>query len=226
MSIQSRKEYYNILQRRYKNDEIPIIVSHGAVNGMISDDQRFVQIEDSFRKFNPLDINIFDFEIVKICETNGFLGIQPDSRRIASVNMLTKAKTKYDKVIKNWLYRKFRWKRYIKETRKKMAELVWNQILHIALVLDKNNLPAWGTATLGSDYEGGIKPLEGFWTAKDFPLLKKFLKKHAKAFMKKKPSDEWVCPRNGTISHKEIVDKFMYKNAKRFLEKYHKEKRI
>jgi len=224
MSIQSRKKYYDILNTRYKDEPIPIIVSHGAVNGLKLFDKRCVEIPSSYGKFNRLDINIFDFEIVKICETGGFLGIQPDSRRIASVHMLDKAKRTNISGIWKILYKIFRCINR-KKIRKNMARLVWNQIQHIAEVLDRDDLLAWGTATLGSDFDGMVKPLEGYWTAEAFNLLRNDLIEHACDYKDNTSDKQWKRTENQTITAEEIVDNFMCKNALRFLKDYHHEDR-
>jgi hypothetical protein len=70
-----------------------------------------------------------------------------------------------------------------------------------------------------------VKPLEGYWTSKEFKLLKKDLIQHAEHFKEKLPNKKWNRPENETITAKEIVDNFMCKNARRFLEDYHYENR-
>jgi hypothetical protein len=45
------------------------------------------------------------------------------------------------------------------------SKLIWNQIQHIAEVLNINDQYAWGIQCIGSDYDGMINSLNGFWTA-------------------------------------------------------------
>ena len=106
-----------------------------------------------------------------------------------------------------------------------MAGLVWNQIQHIAEVLDKHHEFGWGTATLGSDFDGMVKPLEGYWTAVEYTSLKEDLIEHAYRFKEKFKNKEWNVPRNKTIEAEEIVENFICNNAARFLEDFHHEER-
>lgn len=78
MSIKARNEYYGFLDEEYENEIIPLIVSHGAVNGLRS---HLEKVEDdlfNFGKFQSDEINIFDDEIIRIAKSRGLLGIQFD----------------------------------------------------------------------------------------------------------------------------------------------------
>ena len=224
MSTRSREEYYNILDKDFKTKKIPIIVSHAAVNGLKSFDDRRVQIENSQGKFNRVYINIFDDEIVKICDSGGFLGIQLDERRIASKSELLQSKGKLLKwkrlYKKSEIYR--RNEAYKRKTCSRenlihnMSLLVWYQIQHIAEVLDLNNKFAWGTAVLGSDFDGLIDPTEVFWTAKDLRYLEDKLLELATDFMNNAGQNMNV-PANRSITAQEIVNNFLRENACDFL---------
>lgn len=52
-----------------------------------------------------------------------------------------------------------------------MSELVWHQIQHLAEQLDQNDLFDWGTAVIGSDFDGIIDPLHRYWTVEEMPYL-------------------------------------------------------
>ena len=50
--------------------------------------------------------------------------------------------------------------------------MIWKQIKHIAVVLDKTKRKdVWDVAALGSDYDGLVDPPNGYWTSDDFPIL-------------------------------------------------------
>jgi microsomal dipeptidase-like Zn-dependent dipeptidase len=204
MSTQSRKEYFQILDSEYHNEMIPIIVSHGAVNAWKSFDNRQTQIPDSAGKFKEIDINIYDDEIVRIFDSRGFLGIQLDERRIASKAELEQSGGRLSR--RKILFHKSR--------------LIWNQIRHIAEVLDKNERFGWSTAVIGSDFDGIIDPLNGYWTAEELRFLDDYLLKHAYNYMLGNGKN-LKLETNRNIDPEEIINRFMYVNAYEFLERYY-----
>ncbi len=121
MSILSRQEYYSLLYSNYSFEKIPIIYSHGGVNGFKSFNNP-VGI-GSTSLFNEWDINLFDDEIILIAKTNDIIGLNIDQRVMSSKNAIHKFKNDnhwQDKMIrmKNW------------------SGLIWNNIQNIAEVLD------------------------------------------------------------------------------------------
>ena len=200
MSVSSRKEYYKMLDEAYSNEKIPIIVSHGAVNGLDSlENQVSVNNPHLKRKILPKDINIFDEEIIKIEESNGLFGIQIDERRICSKSERKKS---------NLIFASLRKKKRAK------SKLVWNQIQYIAELLDGKGLSAWDIQSLGSDFDGGVNVVNHFWTASEFPELADYLEYHAAKFM---DANRDSLQSFNRISPEEIVDKFMGTNAECFL---------
>lgn len=95
MSLESRKQYYQILERDYSSDNIPIVISHCGVTG-VSWNEKPVVCRKKYRnwikiryfkpkglkgtKFNPWSINIYDEEIKKIVDSNGLIGLNLDQR--------------------------------------------------------------------------------------------------------------------------------------------------
>lgn len=191
MSIASRKEYFELLDQEYKNEHIPVIVSHGAICGD----------EHAYNLFLSSDINFSDREIVLIGQTKGLFGIQLDERRIASSHEIA-------------LFRKHLGSEAILLH---AALFVWRQIRYIAVLLDINRLPAWDIQCLGSDNDGIVNPIDGIWTSADFGLLKDRLLIHANAFVAN-PDYNMSMPDN-LISGAEIVEKFMSRNMLSFMEK-------
>ncbi len=63
------------------------------------------------------------------------------------------------------------------------SKLIWNQIQHIAEVLDRDNQFAWAIQCIGSDNDGMVNPLNGFWTSEEMPMLDRYLEKHAWNFI-------------------------------------------
>ena len=190
MSEASRKDYFDMLDTEFKDQDIPVIVSHGAVIGNATDSDLF---------FNA-DINFTDTEILKIGVTKGLFGIQLDKRRIGSAADIKNFET------------------YI--TRRKVlfhaTELIWRQIQHIAELLDANNLFAWGIQCLGSDNDGIVNPVDGIWTSEDFKTMEDYLLMQAHTYTQ---SDDFNNLNNdyNKIDAEVIVDRVIGNNVYDFL---------
>jgi hypothetical protein len=205
MSRKVRQAYYEMLHDKYKDEKIPVIVSHGAVNGrpvMNPDDPA---PEEKNGLFNGRDINFYDDEIVRIAKSDGIFGLQIDERQIT--NSREKNKIRYS-LIKR------------KKKLKKWTSLIWNQIQYIAELLDNNKLPAWDIICLGTDFDGIIDPINGYWTSADIPLLRRKLKPLATDYMNSK-RDSWKLSSND-IPPGKVLDRVFFTNALDFLEKYYK----
>lgn len=201
MSVKSRNEYYRFLENEHQGEIIPLIVSHGAVNGFRSPTEKVEDDLFNYGKFQPTDINFFDNEIVNIAQSGGLFGIQFDERRLASEMELKKTGPSLAR--RKMLFYK--------------SKLVWNQIQHIAEVLNKHDLYAWGIQCVGSDYDGMINPLNGFWGAEEMPIFDSYLEKHAYNFLASSQSDS--LKDFNKIKASDIVERFMRANARDFLRK-------
>ncbi|MBN2215096.1 MAG: membrane dipeptidase [Bacteroidales bacterium] len=202
MSVKARRQYYDYLKNK---PDIPIIVSHGALNGLPSVNNRQATTGNQQNIFNRSELNFFDDEIILISESGGIFCIQLDERRIAD-----------SKILKNT---------FLNLCRKKMlfekSGLVWNQIRHIAEVLDKNGKNAWNLAALGSDFDGIVDPLNGFWTSEELPLLSDYLLIHAGEYMRH-DGKKLALPENRSIDPEEIIKNIMCENIMTFLQKHFK----
>ncbi len=196
MSIQARREYYDLLDKDAYKD-VPIIASHAACNGLISFDNPIPGDTNTTDKLNPVAINLYNDEILRISKSKGIIGLQLDERRI--VNKRTRKK------IKNSLYRN--------KIMHYRSELLWYQIQHIAELLDQNGLFAWDCMGIGSDFDGIIDSLNGFWTAEELPYLADFIERHAYNFTSKKSLKQ----ERNRIDADEIVNRIMGQNAYQFL---------
>jgi len=201
MSVQSRNEYYEMLKKDYANENIPLIVSHGAVNGFRSSRERVIDNQNTYGKFQEEDINFFDDEIIKVAASGGIFGIQLDERRVGSKSEIKKTKGNMNR--RDMLFYKSR--------------LIWNQIQHIAETLDKQNLYGWGIQSIGSDFDGMINPLNGYWTAEQMYLLESNLEKHAFNYFNS-PLAANLKPFN-RVNPGDVVDWFMHDNAYKFLQR-------
>lgn len=197
MSRKSRLDYFEIL-KQYPERNIPVLASHGCVTGLSSPGGSQTTCISQENVFNTDDINFFDDEIIKIGKSNGLFGIQLDERRIGSRSVLRS--TKGIKSKRDTLY--------------SWSQLVWNQIRHIAEVLDANGQYAWGIQCLGTDFDGIIDPVDGYWTATQIDDLDDYLLMHVYNYVKEV---KIPCPlhqeRNKKIAPEKIVDRFMTGNA-------------
>lgn len=198
MSLESRKDYFNILKNSYSENMPPTIASHGAVNGL-SMFTKSKPADTGF--FYHADINFYDEEIEHIGKSGGLFAIQFDSRRIATPAL----------VKKNFrsLFRK-------NET-SVASGLVWRQIQHVAGVLDRAGYFGWGTACIGSDYDGTIDPLPGIWTAEYFSGLHDNLLIRANDYLKN--SNSLSLKENREITPEEIVSRFFLDNTASFVKR-------
>jgi microsomal dipeptidase-like Zn-dependent dipeptidase len=190
----SRLGYFNLLETKYKNETIPVIVSHGAVMGNKKNRHLFLQE----------DINFYDDEILKVAETNGLFGIQLDERRIVAAGD-SELKKSHGLGRRKVLFHS--------------SVLIWRQIQHIAELLDSKGHFAWGIQSLGSDYDGMINPLNGYWTVEDYPTLSDYLLKQAFNYMKNFPSN--LIQKQNHIDPEEIVNRVMGDNTYLFIKKYY-----
>jgi len=202
MSALARKEYFQLLKTDYAGQEIPIIVSHGAANGLKSMDDQTMASPSTAIKLLREDINFYDDEIVEVAKSNGIFGLQLDERRIASAQTL--------KAVKHSLF--------MNKIRHYRAELLWNQIRHIAELLDRQGFPAWDCMAIGSDFEGIINPLNGYLTAETLVHLEQYTERYAFNYMqvggkKLKPFNQ--------IPADEIVNRIFHTNGLDFLRRFY-----
>lgn len=201
MSTRSRTEYYAMLDaKEFGDDTIPIVVSHGAANGLASAQNPVMSRPETAVKLQAGDINFYDDEILRIAKSGGIFGLQLDERRIASDQTLKQVKHSAQRH-KIMHYR---------------SALLWNQIQHISQLLDAADLFAWDMMALGTDFDGIIDPLNSFWTAEQLPFLADFLERHVHNFVKDKP----YTNNFNNIDADEIVDRIFTANAHEFFRKW------
>lgn len=201
MSRQARREYYKLLSKPEYN-HIPVIISHGAVNGRPTVQSNDDHDEEN-GKFFGSDINFYDDEIVNLAKSKGLFCIQLDEKRIVSKTERKKA----DDILLPAKKLEFR------------AGFVWNQVEHIACILDTAGTAAWDCVSIGSDNDGIIDPIEGFWTSGEIPKLRSYLFKHAKKFAESAPTR--MKEKDNHISPERIIDKLFGENALEFLKKFY-----
>lgn len=194
MSRLCRQQYYALLDAEFADQDIPVVASHGAVAGNDTDRHLFLDA----------DINFYDEDLLRITRSGGLLGLQLDERRIGSPAALRKARghLRRRKILFHW------------------AGLVWNQVQHVAELLDRHGLFAWGTLALGTDFDGIVDPINGYWTHEQLPALSDYLLMHAHNYLTGPGQQNLTLALNRTLDEEEVVSRIMADNALAFLLKY------
>lgn len=202
MNTASRKSYYELLDTKYVGENIPVIASHGAVNGKRSIIAwRETDYPESLPYFNDIDINLYDDELIRIAKSNGLFGIQLDERRIGSKKAIKESKI--------WFPNK-------RKQLKKKSLLVWRQIEHCAKVLNAEGLYCWGIQAIGSDFDGIVNPIKGLWTAENIQDLADELVHHAERYL---TNNRDMLLEFNRVSTSFIVEAVLHQNAMDFLKR-------
>jgi hypothetical protein len=202
MSRKARLEYFEFLDTFFADKNIPVIVSHAGVTGLSAPEGSKDTAAARENLFMADTINFYDDEILRVYDSKGLFGIQLDAKRIGS------GKARHYKS----------WKISKSDTLYSRAKLVWNQVRHIAELLDRNNRYAWGIQSMGTDFDGFIDPISGYWTALEIHELNRHLLKYVEDYMNH-PETIFFQDMNRNISADEIVDRIMTSNALGFLKR-------
>lgn len=201
LSVQARRQYFDMIEAEHKIDKVPLVVSHGAVNGLRSIHNAVTDNKNMINKLNRADINFFDEEIVTIALSKGIFGIQMDERRVAN-DVIKQAGRRLSK--RQMLYHR--------------SKFIWNQIQHIAETLNNKGLYAWGIQSIGSDFDGIINPVNGFWTAREYNILAIYIETHAHEYMNSSMAK--ALSGDNRIDPAEITRRFMWQNAYLFMRRW------
>jgi microsomal dipeptidase-like Zn-dependent dipeptidase len=205
MSARARREYISMVLDpggEFFGQDIPIIISHGAANGLRSMDEKVIDIMETGPSFMDADINFFDEEIVAVVRSKGIFGLQLDERRIADKEAIKRLKNSA----------------WISKIRHYRSSLLWNQIQHIAELLDKHDLFAWDCVAIGSDFDGIIDPLNGYLTQETIVHLEEYVERHAFNYMSGR--GKTVLKAFNQIDPDEIVQRLFHSNAMAFMRKH------
>lgn len=88
--------------------------------------------------------------------------------------------------------------------------------MHIAEVLDEQNLFFWGIQSIGSDFDGIVNPINGLWTAENMKDLAEEMLNHAKDYLSNNLNNLNEFNR---ISAESIVARVMNENAMLFIKR-------
>lgn len=202
MSPLARQEFYDLRRSgELGSTDFPLLFSHAACNGLSSFDNPVPGDLPTAGALNRAPINLYDREIVEVARSGGLIGLQLDERRIVSPEARKK--------VKHSLLR-----HKIMHYR---SELLWNQVRHIAETLDREGLFAWDCMAIGSDFDGIIDSLNGFWTAEQLPFLADFLERHAFNYMRQPHLNR----AENRIAPDEIIARIFSGNGHRFLKQHY-----
>lgn len=182
MSVEARNEYYKLLKDEYAGENIPVIFSHGA-----------------HELFYNHQVNFNNTDLAEIYRSSGLIGIEMDKRILGVLEP----------------------NEYFVRLRNDYRELelsddvlgFWFQLITIAEWATDNGYrnDPWKCISIGSDYDGIINALRGFYSVKSLYALLIEIEKCIEFY--------WQMPsRKVDISNtKEIINKIAYQNAYDFL---------
>jgi len=175
MNEDSRKEFYDIIRNHNStnpNDKIPIIASHVGYSGQPSLNT-FKNIckansehpfKNSTGQFNEARINLTDEDVLNIFESDGIIGINLDQRIISNNKVIEEAKKRFN--FKNTPELKLFW-----------AKQIGDNIIEMGKIIIENKVEnyknVWNLFAIGSDFDGFINPVDGY-----FKNAQEFTKKH------------------------------------------------
>lgn len=169
MNPRARNTYYQKLEQlAAQGDFVPIVFSHGGCNGMASFDNPVV----TSGLFQAKEIGFYDNEIIRLIQSKGIFGLNMDERVMSSEEALDA--TKHITCAK---------KRYTAT-----SKLIWNHVEHMVRLTVPLGLDPWMHICIGSDYDGIINPVNGFWTLEYLPRFSDYFKIHLSDFLKQNPA--------------------------------------
>ncbi|NND32655.1 MAG: hypothetical protein HKN76_08700, partial [Saprospiraceae bacterium] len=178
MSLNARKEYYRIVEgKKVNGDKIPIIFSHGGVNGF--PEARFTgadtNSDDKFGYLSHWSINLYNEDILKIYESDGLIGLAPHEGRMPggeAIELFSEIKRAI-----NWHDQ--REQEYRVLLRQEYIKLFLTNVFHIVSIINRKE--AWDIICIGSDYDGIMNPFNSYPRSSHFMLflgdIKRFLDK-------------------------------------------------
>jgi microsomal dipeptidase-like Zn-dependent dipeptidase len=227
MSLTARKEYYKIIEgKRAQGDPIPVIFSHGSVNGF--PEARFngedTNSDDQFGYLSHWSINLYNEDILKIYESDGIIGLAPHEGRMPG-GEATGLFSEIKQAI-NW--HDHREKEYRVLLRQEYIKLFLTNVFHIVAIIGHKK--AWDIICIGSDYDGIMNPFDSYPKSSDLMLfmgdIKRFLDNSeeeltgyfgdSRIIVTKSERDALMFG----LSSSKIIRKLGSENIEKFLEKY------
>lgn len=235
MSASSRLEFYNKIIRPYalrpevrlaKDGQaplacIPVIASHSAYSGIDSLETMIAGYfeENDFPRagnpFNYWNINLSDEDIEMIVTTGGMIGLNLDQRVLGIMFKMQLQHLMLPALFKH------------PKEKGINVNLILNNLLGMAEAIRKKNLglhkfdpqgySIWNCFSLGTDFDGGIDPVDQYASVAKLEKLHQDLKAAFSQAFEQGRLDGLV----EDIGHVDLIlDCFFYENARNFLVKY------
>lgn len=224
MSLKARMDYYDWLQKKYGNS-VPILYSHGAVNGLptMADDfkwhekkerWRFVKDKKKDNKksyLNQWSVNLYDDEIRLIYKTQGLIGIMLEDIRIAGKEPNKDMKRSLEGSA---------------QQRDEFLKALLANVFHIVHTVGSSS--AWDNIAIGSDFDGAISPLPRYEDASRFVELRRDIVEILTRIQNRQlvlNKENYLFTNQEIVNlyygytPQELTDKLMAQNTLRFLEK-------
>jgi len=184
MSVVARRKLYVILgafnQGKALADRIPIVASHVAYSGIATIEELIDLIlksretsdkkDPNFKQFNPWNINLCDEDVQHIVLSSGLIGLNLDQRILGIVHKVS-------------LWRTILGLERRESKRARAIDLIVRNLLRMADAVREQGLHRyrggehsfWHCICLGSDFDGGIDPVNAYSTLSAYPDLYKDL---------------------------------------------------
>lgn len=222
MSVRARLDYYEWLKKNYA-DSIPILYSHGAVNGLpkMLDDFKWDEKKQTWKfiadrkkdnrksYLNQWSVNLYDDEIRLINRTQGLIGIMLEDIRIGGKESLKDMKRTMEGSAQH---------------RDEFLKVLMANVFHIVKTV--GNKSAWDNIAIGSDFDGAISPMARYEDASRFVELRRDLEEFLTNIEEYKliiSKDDYLFDNAEMValfygySPQAIVDKLLAQNTVRFL---------
>ena len=227
MSLAARKTYYQLVGgAREHGDPIPIIYSHGSVNGFT--ENKFFGYDDNANDkhgyLSHWSINLYDEDIWEIYKSDGLIGLAPHEGRMPGGEALAI----FNQIKKAIAWNNHRKDAYMLLQRNEYIKLFLTNVFHIIKTINKKS--AWNHICLGSDYDGIMNPFDCYSDAGHFMRffgdVQNFLDESTEDLVGYKSGNRVTINHNErkqlmfNLSSRKIIEKMAFENVEKFLKKY------
>jgi|GEM_PF-3212888 len=183
MSAAARKDFYTRIVLKFNKEKtlenrIPILASHSAYAGRYTLEEMIANydnednsntLEEGKPTYLDWNINLCDEDVSVICHSGGLIGLNFEQRIVgvpynAIRDDFGLGRKKFEKDIQ--------WEKILAQQVKAMAMAAASEQMH---KFDLQQFSIWDVICIGSDFDGGIDPVNSYPTAVEFDKFKKDL---------------------------------------------------
>lgn len=220
MSLKARLEYYEYIEKKaLEGDQIPIINSHAAVNGVhkYADSVHYPDVAktDVYERFSRWSINLYDEEIIQIHKSGGIIAVMLHEKRLPGAAVVQRL---------NQLKKR----RYQKKLKATYISLMMGNIFQIVAVI--NHPSAWDIIAIGTDLDGLVDAFDNYDNIFEYLDIINDIQ----SYLNDIPNNNVIYKNNVqhlltveemkrlmfNISPMELAEKIAYHNAEQFMKKY------